>query len=101
MFYALSIDDMFEEFKVLFEDKAGGTKINVFILIENYLDNYPKERLLKLVCLKQLISLLKKFLEDGNGDVRNKSLILLAKIAARLYNGNMAVDLKGDKLTKF
>lgn len=43
----------------------------------------------------------KKFTEDGNAEVRAKSLILLAKISAKLFNGSMASDLKGDKFTKY
>lgn len=39
--------------------------------------------------------------EDGNADVRAKSIMLLAKISAKLYNGVMVIDLKGDKYTKY
>lgn len=98
LFFALNLDEMIEELKCQLEDKAPGTRLNVFIVIEMYIDEQSKEKLNRLSCLKVLVILCKKYLEDGNSDVRNKSLVVLAKISAKLYNGNMAIDLKGDRL---
>lgn len=48
MFFACNLDEFFEDLKSLLEDKAPGTKINVFIIIEHYVDDHSKERLNKL-----------------------------------------------------
>ena len=40
-------------------------------------------------------------MEDGNADVRNKAIQLLAKISAKLYAGTLGVDFKGEKLSKY
>lgn len=48
MYYCCTLDEFFEEFKSLLEDKAPGTKINVFILIEIYIDENPVEKLHKM-----------------------------------------------------
>ncbi|CAK71124.1 unnamed protein product (macronuclear) [Paramecium tetraurelia] len=101
LFYSCSLDELFEELKALLEDKAPGPKINVFIIIEHYLDETPKDKLNKLLCIKQLVPICKKFTEDGNADVRTKSIMLMAKISAKLYNGALSIDLKGDKYTKY
>ncbi|CAD8052112.1 unnamed protein product [Paramecium sonneborni] len=100
-FYCCTLDDLFEEVKTLLDDKASSPKINVFILIEYCLDECPKEKLIKLQCIKQLVPICKKLTEDGNAEVRTKALNLLAKISVQLYNGSMAADLKGDKFIKY
>ena len=48
-----------------------------------------------------MVPICKKFTEDGNADVRAKSIMLLAKISAKMYNGAMSLDLKGDKLLRY
>jgi cytoskeleton-associated protein 5 len=47
MFYCCSLDEFFEDFKALLDDKAPGPKINVFVLIEAYLEENNKEKLIK------------------------------------------------------
>ncbi|CAD8043629.1 unnamed protein product [Paramecium primaurelia] len=100
-FYCCTLDELFEEVKTLLDDKSSSPKINVFILVEHFLDECQKEKLLKLQCIKQLVPICKKLTDDGNAEVRIKAIMLLAKISVQLYNGSMAVDLKGDKLTKY
>ncbi|CAD8051018.1 unnamed protein product [Paramecium sonneborni] len=101
LFYSCNLDEIFEELKALLDDKAPGSKVNVFNIIEYYIDESSKDKLNKLQCIKQLIPICKKLSEDGNADVRAKSIMLLAKISAKLYNGVMATDLKGDKQIKY
>lgn len=48
MFFSCNLDEFFEDLKSLLEDKAPGTKVNVFIIIEHYVDDNPKERLNKM-----------------------------------------------------
>ncbi|CAD8136690.1 unnamed protein product [Paramecium pentaurelia] len=100
-FYCCTLDELFEEVKTLLDDKSSSPKINVFVLVEHFLDECQKEKLLKLQCIKQLVPICKKLTDDGNAEVRTKAIMLLAKISVQLYNGSMAVDLKGDKLTKY
>ncbi|CAD8148761.1 unnamed protein product [Paramecium pentaurelia] len=100
-FYCCTLDELFEEVKTLLDDKASSPKINAFLLVEYCLDEIIKEKLIKLQCIKQLVPICKKLSDDGNADVRNKAIMLLAKVSVQLYNGSMAVDLKGDKLTKY
>ncbi|CAK55846.1 unnamed protein product (macronuclear) [Paramecium tetraurelia] len=99
--YCCTLDELFEEVKALLDDKSSSPKINVFILIEFFLDECQKERLLKLQCIKQLVPICKKLTDDGNAEVRTKAIMLLAKISVQMYSGSMAVDLKGDKFTKY
>ncbi|CAD8158908.1 unnamed protein product [Paramecium octaurelia] len=101
LFYCCNLDELFEELKTLLDDKAPGPKVNVFIIVDYYLDETSKDKLTKLQCIKQLLPICKKLTEDGNADVRAKSIMLLAKISAKLYNGVMVTDLKGDKYTKY
>lgn len=48
MFYCCNLDELFEELKVLLEDKAPGPKINVFIVVDYYMDETSKDKLTKL-----------------------------------------------------
>ncbi|CAD8143446.1 unnamed protein product [Paramecium pentaurelia] len=101
LFYSCNLDELFEELKALLDDKAPGPKVNVFIIVDYYIDETSKDKLTKIQCIKQLVPICKKLTEDGNADVRAKSIMLLAKISAKLYNGVMVIDLKGDKYTKY
>lgn len=89
LFYSCNLDEFFEDLKSLLEDKAPGPKLNVFIIIEHCLDEMPKDKLNKLSCFKQLLPICKKFTDDGNADVRTRSIMLMAKISAKLFNGTM------------
>ncbi|CAD8141973.1 unnamed protein product [Paramecium octaurelia] len=100
-FYCCTLDDLFEEIKALIEDKASSPKLNAFLLVEYCLDEIAKDKLVKLQCIKQLVPICKKLSDDGNAEVRSKAIMLLAKVSVQLYNGSMAVDLKGDKFTKY
>jgi hypothetical protein len=53
--------------------------------------------------MKNIISMAKKFADDGSGDVREKVIVLLAKIQARVYEGTLKKelqDLKPEKIVK-
>lgn len=48
MFFCCNLDEFFEDLKQLLEDKASGTKVNVFIIIEHYIEDNSKEKLNKM-----------------------------------------------------
>ena len=65
---------MYESLISLLEDKAPNTRVNVFCVFDMGIDENPRDKLIKLNNLKSLVLLSKKYVEDGNADVRNKAI---------------------------
>ena len=103
LFYSISLDDIVDDLKEALTDKNAFAKVNILGLIDKYLERNSQAPEKCESIFNAMIGTLKTLLNDGDGSVRNSTMMTLGKMKTILGDGVISShlsDVDQNKLTK-